>query len=105
MRFEDSVMITIVCPFCGKEHSVEVSERAFYEWQSGALIQSVMPTLSATEREQLVSHICPACQANLFGEDPEEEEEIDISDFEDEDEGDDISACMCESLEFTGQWW
>lgn len=95
MRFEDSVMITIVCPFCGKEHSVEVSERAFYEWQSGALIQSVMPTLSATEREQLISHICPACQANLFGEDPEE----------DEDEGDDISACMRESLEFTGQWW
>lgn len=95
MRFEDSVMITIVCPFCGKEHSVEVSERAFYEWQSGALIQNVMPTLSATEREQLVSRICPACQANLFGEDPEE----------DEDEGDDISACMRESLEFTGQWW
>lgn len=95
MRFEDSVMITIVCPFCGKEHSVEVSERAFYEWQSGALIQSVMPTLSATEREQLISRICPACQDSLFGEDPEE----------DEDEGDDISACMSESLEFTGQWW
>ena len=95
MRFVDSVMFTIVCPFCGKEHGVEVSESAFYEWQSGALIQSVMPTLSATEREQLISHICPACQASLFGEDPEE----------DEDEGDDISACMCESLEFTGQWW
>ena len=95
MKFVDSVMITIVCPFCGKEHSVEVSESAFYEWQSGALIQSVMPTLSATEREQLISRICPACQASLFGEDPEE----------DEDEGDDISACMRESLEFTGQWW
>ena len=54
-----------------------------------------MPTLSATEREQLISDICPACQANLFGEDLEE----------DEDEGDDISACMRESLEFTGQWW
>ena len=95
MRFTDSVIITITCPFCGKEHEVEVSESAFYEWQSGALIQNVMPTLTATEREQLISRMCPACQANLFGEDPEE----------DEDEGDDIDACMRESLEFTGQWW
>ena len=103
MKFIDSVIITVVCPFCGKEHSVEVSESAFYEWQSGALIQHVMPTLSATEREQLVSRICPTCQAKFFGDD--DEEEIDISDFEDEDEGDDISACMAESLAFTGQWW
>lgn len=95
MRFADSVMITIDCPICRKEHSVEVSERAFYEWQNGALIQNAMPTLSATEREQLISRICPACQASIFGEDSEE----------DEDEGDDISACMRESLEFTGQWW
>ena len=94
MRFLDSVIITIECPFCGKEHSVEVSEKAFYEWQSGALIQSVMPTLSATEREQLISRMCPACQASIFGEDDAEE-----------DEGDDINACMRESLEFTGQWW
>ena len=72
MKFVDSVVVSYVCPFCGKEHSVEVSESAFYEWQDGALIQNVMPTLSATEREQLISHICPACQANLFGEDPEE---------------------------------
>jgi uncharacterized Zn finger protein (UPF0148 family) len=95
MRFIDSVIITNVCPFCGKEHNVEVSESAFYEWQSGALIQNAMPTLSATEREQLISHICPTCQDKLFGEDPEE----------DEDERDDISTCMRESLEFTGQWW
>jgi endogenous inhibitor of DNA gyrase (YacG/DUF329 family) len=70
MRFVDSVIITNVCPFCGKEHNVEVSESAFYEWQSGALIQNVMPTLSATEREQLISHICPTCQDKLFGGGP-----------------------------------
>lgn len=89
------IMVSIICPFCGKEHNVEVSENAFYKWQNGTLIQKAMPTLSATEREQLISHICPTCQDKLFGEDSEE----------DEDEGDDISACMRESLEFTGQWW
>ena len=94
MRFADSVVVSMVCPFCGNEHTVEVSEYAFYQWQDGACIQTVMPTLSATEREQLISHICPACQDKFFDEDDAEE-----------DEGDDINACMRESLEFTGQWW
>lgn len=66
-KFEDGVTITMNCCFCGKSHSVEVSESAYYEWESGALIQNVMPTLSATEREQLISKMCPACQAKIFG--------------------------------------
>ena len=93
MRTDDMVIITNVCPFCGKEHSVRVSESAFYEWEKGAVIQRVMPTLSATEREQLVSRICPDCQKGIFGDDSED------------DEGDDIDACMRDSLGFTGQWW
>ena len=94
MKFiEDKIIIEIKCPICGKIHSVEVNEHAYREWCRGALIQNAMPTLSATEREQLISCICPKCQADIFGTD------------EEEDEGDDISACMRESLEFTGQWW
>ena len=93
MRFVDSAIVSMVCPICGKEHSVEVSEHAFDEWQSGALIQNVMPTLSATEREQLITDICPSCQILMYGSD------------EEEDEGDDITACMQDSLAFTGQWW
>ena len=89
--------MSYVCPFCGKEHSVEVSESAFYEWESGELIQNAMPFLSSTEREQLISHICPECQVKFFGEND--------FDIEEEDEGDDICACMQESLESTGQWW
>ena len=94
MKFADDVIVAMICPFCGKEHVVRVNEKAYYEWQNGALIQNVMPTLTATQREQLISEICPKCQSSIFGEDPE-----------DEDEGDDINACMRESLEFTGQWW
>ena len=95
MKFVDSIIsIKITCPICGKEHKVEVSEHEFAQWELGMdCIQNAMPTLSATEREQIISHICPKCQANIFGTD------------EEEDEGDDISACMQESLDFTGQWW
>ena len=98
MRFTDSVLISMTCPMCGKQHKVEVSESAYYQWEDGALIQNVMPTLSSTEREQLMSHLCPECQIKLFGEHDFDIEEV-------EDEGDDISACMWDSLEFTGQWW
>lgn len=89
-------ILEMTCPICHKKHHVVIINKAgFDRWQEGELIQKAMPELSATQREQLISDICPKCQASIFGEDPEE----------DEDEGDDISACMQESLEFTGQWW
>lgn len=83
------VVIEIECPFCGKVHVVEVREDEFAKWQAGELIQNAMPNLSATQREQLISRLCPDCQEEIFGED--------------EDEGDDILACELESL--GGNWW
>ena len=64
MRFD----VEMTCPFCGTEHSVEVNLVGFEAWQNGELIQRALPNLSATEREQLISHICPKCQTEVFGE-------------------------------------
>lgn len=86
------VTVEIVCPFCGAEHGVEVNLAQFERWQNGELIQRAMPNLSPTEREQLISGMCPKCQAEFFD-----------SDDEDEDEGDDILACEMESLD--ENWW
>lgn len=61
--------VAIRCPFCGADHSVEVNLAQFEAWQSGELIQRAMPSLTPTEREQLISGICPKCQADVFGED------------------------------------
>lgn len=60
--------VLLICPFCGKEHSVMVDMEGYLAWQEGDLVQNAMPHLSATEREQLISHICPQCQADIFGE-------------------------------------
>lgn len=60
--------IGMVCVFCGKEHFVTVKEKEFIAWENGECIQKAMPSLSATEREQLISHICPKCQVSIFGE-------------------------------------
>ena len=56
------------CPFCGAEHGVEVNLAGFEVWQNGELIQNAMPDLTFTEREQLISGLCPKCQAKVFGE-------------------------------------
>ena len=60
-------IVEIHCPICGKTHTVEVNEDAYYDWQDGMLIQNAMPDLTPTEREQLISKLCPECQKMVFG--------------------------------------
>ena len=95
MTIMKTITLTMNCPFCGSLHQVTVGEDAFEKYVNGALASKAFPQLTATEREQIISEICPKCQSKFFEEDPEE----------DEDEGDDIYVCMQESLNFTGQWW
>ena len=59
--------VLMYCPICGKEHSVVVDYEAFCDWQNGELIQVAMPNLTPTEREQLISDLCPECQEKIFG--------------------------------------
>ena len=60
--------VSIICPFCGEDHAVEVNLAQYEAWQNGELIQNAMPDLTPTEREQLISGLCPKCQAEMFGE-------------------------------------
>jgi len=60
--------VTMVCPFCGKEHFVTVNFDDCLAWNNGALVHKTFPYLSATEREQLISGLCPDCQKNFFRE-------------------------------------
>ena len=60
--------VSIICPFCRKDHAVEVNLAQYEAWQNGELIQNAIPYLTPTEREQLISGLCPKCQAEMFGE-------------------------------------
>lgn len=60
------IRVQIECPFCGTLHSVFVDADGFNAWADGALIQNALPELSATEREQLISRLCPDCQKDIF---------------------------------------
>lgn len=63
------ITIDLTCPFCGNAHSVEVKENDYFDWQfDGVLAQNAFPYLNPTEREQLISQVCPKCQEKIFGE-------------------------------------
>lgn len=66
--FEDAIILTMICPFCEEEHEVMVSEQSYLDYMSGTLAQIAFPYLPPTQREQIISHLCPVCQKIVFGE-------------------------------------
>lgn len=61
------IVLEFVCPFCGDYHYVEVPLEELEAYEAGALAQDAFKSLSATEREQIISRICPECQDRIFG--------------------------------------
>lgn len=76
------VCVVTSCPFCGKAHEVEVNESDYWDWDDGTSAQDAFPYLSASERELLVSGICPTCWNKTFGDSEEEEPEEDYDDWD-----------------------
>lgn len=69
----DKMKIAKICPFCGKSHIVIAPMEEFYAWIMGDLVSDAFVSLSATEREQIISGICPDCQIDIFDDEDEEE--------------------------------
>jgi predicted RNA-binding Zn-ribbon protein involved in translation (DUF1610 family) len=61
-----TAILVMECPFCGKEHIVEVEMEQWLKYQEGELAQNAFPNLSPTKREQIISNLCPECQADIF---------------------------------------
>lgn len=81
------------CPFCGKTNCIEVfnTQLAKFEADDTMFVADAFPQLSITDRETLISGICPDCQSSYFdGEDDD--------DYYDDDE-EDIMDADCEDIE------
>ena len=55
------------CPFCGRANEIAVNEMDYLDWQDGKLAQDAFPYLSASDREMLITGICPDCWDGIFG--------------------------------------
>lgn len=60
--------ITRNCCLCGNEHTMDldVTHEQLDEWQSGEVIQRVMPDLSVSEREFLITGMTPEEQEAFY---------------------------------------
>ena len=58
--------ISKTCFSCGKVSVVKVKQEQLFKYNAGALVQDAFPDLSRTEREILVSGMCPNCQSRAF---------------------------------------
>lgn len=77
VKFEtiEIARVTATCPMCGAETEIIVDKPRFDAWQAGELIQRVFPDYTRTQREILITGLCPDCQEKLR-EDEERMEEM-----------------------------
>lgn len=66
------IRLEMTCPFCGATHTVDCREEQYNRYCNGELAQVAFDDLNATEREQIISHICPKCQSDIFGDDEDD---------------------------------
>lgn len=59
--------IFVPCRCCGELNVIKnVYYYKYLAWLAGALIQNTLVTLSADDRELLISQTCPKCWAKIF---------------------------------------
>ena len=63
-----TIQYKTTCPRCRKVTIIELDADAYTEWKTNPFccVQDVFPNLSADEREQLISGICPECWNKMF---------------------------------------
>lgn len=66
MTIETCIEVVTVCPVCGEETVLLVPCDGYYAWLGGECIQNALPSLTADEREMLISGICPECWGKMF---------------------------------------
>ena len=61
------MILDVTCPICDKKYKLEVPDAAYKKWKSGELVQRAWPEGTSTQRESLITGMCPDCQEEIFG--------------------------------------
>lgn len=71
--------VSIRCPFCGQTQELHMTADQYARYCKWAAkrgpIQDILPDLTADQREQLMTGICPTCWDSMLYEDEDEEED------------------------------
>ena len=82
------IRLEMTCPFCGATHYVDCREEQYNRYCNGeGLAQEIFDDLTATEREQIISHICPDCQEKIFGQGVDKPPQMWYYNIRDEEQG------------------
>lgn len=71
--------LNIACRYCESDHEIEVDDVKYTSWKNGdGFIQDIMPELSPSDRELLISETCNECWSIMFAlcEEDENGEEL-----------------------------
>ena len=63
---KETVTIATRCGRCGDSYELVIPTHEWEAYIGGKLIQDALPSLTAGERELLLSHTCDACWRNIF---------------------------------------
>jgi hypothetical protein len=60
-------VLAVQCNVCAADHIIFVKMHDYIEWKNGAgFIQDLMPYLSDSDRELLISGVCGPCFDSMF---------------------------------------
>ena len=57
----------VQCEICNKNYGIEANPTDVKAWEEGELIQDVMPYLTESQRELIISHTCQDCWTEMYG--------------------------------------
>lgn len=62
------MILVTECIHCRRPAEIEVSRAEYKAWMLGTPTQTAFPTMSADDRELLISGTCGTCFDQMFGE-------------------------------------
>ncbi len=65
---EVPLKLTTICIECKKPVNVNVMIKDYDKWRAGTMIQDAFPYLTDTQRETIITGICPTCYDRIFEE-------------------------------------
>ena len=66
---KSNIILQFTCPVCKHLHVVAVDIEDYMEFAyENCSVRQAFPYLDRTEREQIISNLCPSCQLKIFQE-------------------------------------